>query len=202
MAPEENEAQEFACLEGSCIDIKAGLKNSGTGEAYLALLKVFYESIDKKTEELNQCLEENDFKNYTIKVHALKSSMRIIGAAEPGEEAQRLEDAGKADDQDYIRSHHAPFIEEYAKLKAPLSELFPEEEETDKPTADDALLSEALKKLRQGAESMDCDILETVFKEIEGYTIPEKNAALWEKLKAASDSFDYDGLLSLLDQDH
>ncbi len=202
MAPEENEAQEFACLEGSCIDIKAGLKNSGTGEAYLALLKVFYESIDKKTEELNQCLEENDFKNYTIKVHALKSSMRIIGAAEPGEEAQRLEDAGKADDQDYIRSHHAPFIEEYAKLKAPLSELFPEEEETDKPTADDALLSEALKKLRQGAESMDCDILDKVFEEIKGYSIPEKDAALWEKLKAASDSFDYDGMISLLDQDH
>ncbi|MBQ4270658.1 MAG: response regulator, partial [Clostridiales bacterium] len=72
------------------IDVKAGLANSGSVDAYMPLLKIFYESMDEKAAEIEHLYNDNDINNYTIKVHALKSSARLIGAAEFGEMAQEL----------------------------------------------------------------------------------------------------------------
>ncbi len=77
------------------IDEKTGLKNSGGQLAYKEMLKVFLASIDSTKKELNGYYEAEDWKNYTVRIHALKSSARIIGATAFGEEAQLLENAGK-----------------------------------------------------------------------------------------------------------
>ena len=62
-------------------------------------LQQFYESITKKADEIERMLEEDDFENFTIKVHALKSSARLIGAEALSENARKLEDYGR-----FIRS--------------------------------------------------------------------------------------------------
>ena len=77
----------------------------------MPLLKLFYESLDEKADEIEHFYAEENIKDYTIKVHALKSSARLIGAAGFGEEAQQLEKAGKSEDMEYIRAHHKAFIE-------------------------------------------------------------------------------------------
>ena len=178
---------------------KAGMKNSGDKGAYLGLLKIFYESIDEKTEELNRFYEENDLKNYTIKVHALKSSARIIGAADFGEEAQRLEEAGKAGNTDYIHSHHEGFIKEYAQFKAPLSEVFPEGvSDTDKPEADEELMSAVFEEIKEAAEDMSCERLDIIFDEMEDYRIPDNYKDLFKKLIDATAEYDYKKVLELM----
>lgn len=191
--------EELKTLAGSMIDAKAGIKNSGEKGAYLGLLKIFYESIDEKTEELNRFYEENDLKNYTIKVHALKSSARIIGAADFGEEAQRLEEAGKAGNTDYIHSHHEGFIKEYAQFKAPLSEVFPEGvSDTDKPEADEELMSAVFEEIKEAAEDMSCERLDIIFDEMEDYRIPDNYKDLFKKLIDATAEYDYKKVLELM----
>ena len=81
------------------IDLQIGLENSGSEDAYLALLKLMYESSDVYINELDAFYAAMDLKNYTVKVHALKSSTRIIGAVGAGEKAQFLEYAAKAGDE-------------------------------------------------------------------------------------------------------
>ncbi len=199
----EDEAllQKLAALEESRIDTEAGLKNSGTAESYLALLKTFYESIDDMTELLNGFYEQGNFKNYTIKVHALKSSAKIIGAAAFGEEAQRLEDAGKAENLDYIRKEHAPFMEKFQSFKELLAPLFQKVEDTgNKPKADEALLGRMYAELYAGAQEMDCEKLEAVFDELDSYRIPEEETALYEKLKKAYALYKYDTIQKALDE--
>ena len=204
-AEEETPAEELpaslAALKGSAIDTETGLKNSGAVDAYLALLKVFYESIPDKAEELTRFFNGDDIKNYTIKIHALKSSARIIGAAEFGEKAQQLEDAGKAENVEYIQSNHPAFMEEYEQFKTLLAPVFPKEAEPgDQPEAKDSLIQSALEELKQAAEDMDCDGLERIFKELSDYRIPDGYAELFEQLKKTADQFDYDGILSLLQE--
>jgi len=192
----------LAPLEGQdWIDLSRGLENSGSEEAYLSLLKVFYETVDERADELDKLYAEEDFKMYTIKVHALKSSVRLIGAAAFGEEAQKLENAGKSEDGEYIRSHHPAFMETFRSFKAPLAEVFAEEEEAPsegKPEAAAEQLAKAYKEMRTAADDMDCDRLEAIFAELEDYRIPSEEEELFGQLKRAVAEFDYDTVLTLL----
>ena len=116
--------RELIPLKHLPIDIEAGLTHTVTPDVYLSVLEAFYESIGERAGELNRFYETADWENYTIKVHALKSSARIIGADELGERAQRLENAGQENDIDYIRANHNSFMEEYRAFEEPLSAMF------------------------------------------------------------------------------
>lgn len=185
-------------LSAISIDTDAGLKNSGTMDSYMSLLKIFYESIDEKTEELNRFFKEDDLKNYTIKVHALKSSARIIGAADFGEKAQRLEDAGKADDIGYIRGHHVAFMTDYESFREPLSKVFSGYDDTVRPEADPDIIEGVLEEIKAAAEDMDCERLDSIFEEMSEYSIPQDSAKLYENLKDASDRYEYKKIVELL----
>lgn len=192
---------ELLPLQGQpWLNLAQGIRNSGSSEAYLPLLKIFYESLAEKAAELENLYAQQDWKDYTIKVHALKSSARIIGAAAFGEEAQLLENAGKSGDLDYIRRHHADFLARYRSFKAPLDEVFAAEtaETAERPKADASLLESAYEEMRAAAEEMDCDSLEAVFAEMEEYRIPEQEAQRWAQLKAAAQQFAYDDIVKLL----
>ncbi|MBO4904402.1 MAG: response regulator [Lachnospiraceae bacterium] len=193
--------EELERLRTRSVDIDAGIKNNGSVDSYLSLLGMFYRSVDDNTGELNRLYSENDIKNYIIKVHGLKSLLRIIGATGLGEEAQALEDAGKNDDQNYIRANHDRFIDAFRRLCDDLSYLFTEEEDdgADRPEADTELINRAYDQIRKAADDMDCDRLETVFEEMKAYRIPEDEAELFGKLRAASERFEYATIIELLD---
>ncbi len=191
--------EELTALEGQdAIDVSVGLKNSGTVEAYMPLLKVFFETIDEKAEELDRFAENGDFDGYTIKVHALKSSARIIGATQLGEEAQTLEDAGKSGEYDNIKESHGAFIEKYRSFKDILSGVFPEAGNAGKPEADADLMNGVYEEVLAAAQDMDCDRLDSIFAEMEDYSIPVGEEALYNKLRQAAGNFDYDSIVNLL----
>ncbi|WP_051688716.1 DegV family protein [Butyrivibrio sp. AE2032] len=197
--PEEK--KWYDSLEG--IDGSIAIKNSGSEDAFKTVLRIFYGSIESKYEEIQGYYKEGDFKNYTIKVHALKSSCKLIGAMVTSEKAQLLENAGKEENIDYIRENHESFMEEYLKYKEILGPVFDEgsegkQEIIDKPVADEFLMESVYDGLKEAADSMDCDAVDAVFKEIEGYAIPESEAEKFKALKEKADMFDYDGMLEIL----
>ena len=182
------------------LKLDVGIKNSGSADAYLPLLKIFYESLDEKVAELEGFFAAENWQDYTIKVHALKSSARIIGAIAFGEEAQRLENAGKNGDIAYIRAYHAGFIAKCRSFKAPLSEIFTAQQNDDRPEADQELLQSAYEEIRAAAEEMDCDRLEEIFAEIEDYRITGDDAEKWKRIKTEADQFAYDRIIAILDE--
>ncbi len=188
--------------EQDWIDLSQGVKYNLTGENYLSVLKIFYKSMAGTAEELAGLFTEENWQNYTIKVHALKSSARLIGAEAFGEKAQLLENAGKSGDIGYILAHHREFLEEYQSFRGPLSEVFAEKEpEEGKPEAGSGKMEETFGKIRAAAEDMDDDRLEDIFKEMEAYRIPEAQEELYGKLEDAAEQLDYDAILELLAED-
>lgn len=186
--------------EEAGIDIDAGIRNSGNVKAYLPLLKIFYSSMEEKTEELERFLSEGDIKNYTIKVHALKSSAKIIGAGVFAGRAEALEMAGKSGDLGYIKENNPGFLKEYADFAGPLSGVFEEKkDDKDKPEADEAMMDGVYEELRSAADDMDCEKLQAIFMEMEEYRIRDAHSDLWKKLKEASANYDYDGVMELID---
>ncbi|MBQ1855605.1 MAG: response regulator, partial [Anaerovibrio sp.] len=195
----------LAPLQGQeWIDLAKGISNSGDTEAYLPLLKIFYESLDEDAALLDGFYADGNFKDYTIQVHAMKSSVRLIGATALAEEAQLLENAGKAGDIDYINQHHEGFITTYRSFKEPLSQVFgnDELEEVDDneemPEADSELMDTVFEGIKEAAEANDSDGIMEIFVEIEGYRIPDADAELYHNLQMATEKSDFDAIISLL----
>ena len=87
-------AQETAPEDAFVLDEAAGIRNCGSKEAYEGVKKMFAESAMEKAAEIERYFEEEDWENYTIKVHALKSSALLIGATALSERAAHLEAMG------------------------------------------------------------------------------------------------------------
>ncbi len=193
-----SEKQWYQQIES--IDGDIALKNSGSEASLKTVMKLFYDSIDSKYAELEGFYNSGDWKNYTIKVHALKSSAKLIGAMEFSKKAQLLEDAGKEDRIDYITANHAPFMEEYRGFKALLAEYFPKEDKEDKPEADEYLMQGVYEELRAAADAMDCDRIGEVLKELEDYKIADKHKETYDAICKMAAEYDYDAILEILDK--
>ena len=185
------------------IDVDTGLKNNGTAQAYLSILLMYYRSIESRAEEIEQLYRSNDLKNYTIQVHALKSSSRIVGLMELGEKAQQLESAAKSADVTYVQMHHEEFMNMFLGVKKALSdelEGVEPESAAEKETimADAQTLGRVYNDIRQAAESMDIDGLERILADADRYMFNEKDKARLLKIREAIDNFDYSSVVEIL----
>ncbi len=105
------------------ISIKSGVEYAGAETLFVDTLRFFRANVDKKSAELEQLLNSNNIEDYATKVHALKSSARMIGAKDLSEKARLLEEAGLNGDLDYIKENHDEMLSLYRQYKKILEEL-------------------------------------------------------------------------------
>ena len=201
-APEELEWYQTL----DCLDAEAAIKNSGSEAAFKTVLKIFYDSIPEKNAELENAFSSEDWETYTIKIHALKSSARLVGALELGDKAERLEMAGKEGDISYIREEHAPVMEYYLRYREKLAPYYEEGggsdgDKPDKPMADEFLMEGFYEGFLEAAESMDCDMVEDILKETGDYSIPDSEKDKFALLRERAEKLDYEGMLEILKGD-
>ena len=184
------------------IDTAKGIVNCGSAEDYDVILNIFLESYVSKSGELNSLYEAGDWEDYTVKVHALKSSAFIIGADGLGELAKELEYAGKDGDIDRIRADHEKLMGMYEDIKVQLESLN-EDTAIDsykgiRPIADPALLSEAYAAIEEAAESMDTDAIEETLNELSEYELPADVKTVIDDVREKFNNFDYEGITELI----
>lgn len=97
-----------------CLDIVTAIESAeGDVECFKFLLESFRDTSDKNKADIQGSFNEQDFTNYTIFVHALKSTSKMIGAERLSEQARLLEMAGKKGDIHYIVENHQKVMELY-----------------------------------------------------------------------------------------
>ena len=89
---------------------------SGNKDVYYEILEMFVQDGIEKIEQLNSYVENEDWKNYIIKVHALKSTSLTIGAVMLSEFAKKLELAGKSEDFGIIRKENKKLLNLYNEV--------------------------------------------------------------------------------------
>lgn len=183
------------------IDTETAIKNSGSEAAFKAVLKIFYDSIKDKYAELDNAFSSGDWENYTIKIHALKSSARLVGAIELGDSAEKLEMAGKGDNIQYIKENHGFVMDEYlsyTEMLAPLFEQGSEDDDAGKPLADEFLMESIYEELHNAAEDMNSDMIEEILKEIGEYAIPASEKDKFNLVREKAERLDYDGIIEAI----
>ena len=127
-APAENNTEETTTadqddasggrlhLTKAGIDMEQALAYCGDEEGFREIIAIFHGEGEKRRANLSHYFKEQDWKNYVICVHALKSNAKGIGAGELSEMARELEMAGKENRIDYILEHHEAMMENHDRL--------------------------------------------------------------------------------------
>ncbi len=195
-APAEEEAPAPAAdVDG--IDAAAGMANCGGADTFRSALELFYRSVGAKADEIEGFWHGGDLKNYTVKVHALKSSARTIGAMELSERAKAMEDAGNAGDAAAIDEKTPELLALYRSYLEKLEPLFDGGEDESLPPVDADALAEAYAALAECAEMMDYDMAEMALDSLKGYRLPPEDAKRMDEIRAAAVDLDWERVAAL-----
>ena len=195
------ESDEAPILGYEGLDSAAAVKAIGSVTLYNRIVEEYFKSGEEKYAGIESAYESEDIDDYTIRVHALKSSSRQIGAVGLGAMAEELEDAGKARDMKTIHEKTAPMLEFFRKLLTDLSEYYHEDGAgVEKPAIDNAILEVQLKLLHNACEELDMDAMEAVGSELRRYAYPDSIKDTIDGLLHAIDCVNPEGCDDLIEK--
>ena len=199
-APEaEGDMAPILGFEG--LDSASAIKALGSATLYNRIVEEYFRFGAEKYDSIRKAYETEDYSDYTIRVHALKSSSRQIGAMDLGNLAEELEKAGKANDTETIRKKTDHMLEVYGKLLDDLSVYYPKDAGDDeKPLIGDDVLKEQLRLLRSACEDLDMDAMEAVAGELRKYSYSDDLKDGMERLLHAIDNIDTEECEKLMEE--
>ncbi|MCH5260400.1 MAG: response regulator [Lachnospiraceae bacterium] len=166
------------------INAADGVKYSGSEKLWYKLLGDFYKLIDAKANKLEKCLADGLIKDYTIEVHALKNTARMVGAGQLSEWFHRMEDCGNAGDVETITRETPDLLNELRSYKEVLRP-YGEAGNQNKREATSEELIEILMRMRNAMDGFDLDGVDEAMKELEQLRMPDNCMQLMEQLRVA-----------------
>ena len=132
---EDNCEEIMEKLTEGGIEVSSGLKFcKNDKEFYISILKEFISGYEWKEAELKSYYENKDWENYHIKVHALKSTAKLIGALPLSETALGLEIAAKDENKAYLLLHNDDLFKLYREVKDTISHALNQDDGDDDNT--------------------------------------------------------------------
>ncbi|MBO5551531.1 MAG: response regulator, partial [Lachnospiraceae bacterium] len=182
------------------IDLEEGLIYSGDEATLTEVIRNFSAGIEESADRIGKELEALNIKDYTVHVHALKSSARLIGARELSELALEMENAGHSYQKAIAEGSLDSAAEELALMEGKTAELMAlyrsYKEKLSPVTGGDTggsgqeglpeissgELDEILAGVREFAEAFDMDSVDSAMGMLEGSAIPGDRQELVDRL--------------------
>lgn len=173
------------------IDIEKAIKNSGSKELFIELLGDVYKLMDDKINLVETYLSQENIQNYTIEVHSLKTTCRMIGAISLGEEFFNLEKLGKDNNIEQIKALTPGVLNTFKALK-PYLEPFAIKGPNVNISFDRAEITAILNKLIKAVDDFDLGTAEDAAKQLLSYNCTEELSAQITALDKLVSNLDYD----------
>lgn len=173
------------------LDVQSAMKLLGREELFWSVLKEYYRVIDKKYALIKEYEQKEQWKEYTVEVHGLKSASRQVGANVLAEEAEQMEAAGNRGDAELIHKTTPGMLERYIKYKDILKPYFAKKNtEQGGRQADIKKLGEFFARMENALDNLDTDDMEEVIGDMEKYSYSKEQGEYFEKLKNAVEDID------------
>ena len=176
------------------VDEAEGIKACGSEETYLQVVKDTVDNEKMIVKELNDLIADGDIKNYTIKVHALKNTARMIGATGVSKEALYLEKCGDEGREELIYKKEGELILHFKKVIETLKEKHGLGNENLEPI-DINMFREMVETLVEFVKGFDFDRADQIVAEIKTFKLPGEISESFEKLGNALYNYDADGVI-------
>ncbi|MCR5000445.1 MAG: DegV family EDD domain-containing protein [Lachnospiraceae bacterium] len=178
------------------IDIDAAIENSGTKEAFLSVLKIYYDTYEAKSGEIQRLYDQKDWDGYIIKVHALKSSSRLVGAIQLGDDAEAIELAGKKGDTEYITGRHDGMMNRYRDIIDELTPIFDEDNGLMEIPED--VLEDAYEGLLEFSQTEEYDLVKMALDSVNGYKLSKEDEERFSEIQNCLMKLDWNGIIGII----
>ena len=218
--PSEEAGLEALAQAG--INVKLGFSYCGDKEGFRDIVQMYHSQGAGRNSQLEQLFKEENWKNYAIAAHALKSNSKGIGAEALAELALNLEMAGKENRADYIVEHHEELLKEHNALLHAIEVnpfIYPEghrdaEEEAENSSAeqdtaaespsseetDIGFLTEQMTLLREKLDSLESEGMAEILDRLAKCRCRGKDLKeMAIEIKSKVDDFDFSSASDILD---
>lgn len=183
------------------LDTAYAKKMLGNDKLFRNILNQYYKAIPAKTELIRESKLKEDWKSYTIEVHALKSASKQIGAMELSDMAAELEKAGNEHNVTKIKSDTDALLNKYTEYIDILKPFCEEEkDEVLKDSIGREQLEELFDKMLKAVDNLDADCMEEVVAEMDRYSYMEEQNECLGELKEAVGNLDVDNCSEIIDK--
>lgn len=197
--PQPMTTEPSISIEG--LDTDEAIRMLGSEKLLMEVLKDYYKVIPKKAKLIHEYEQQEDWKNYTIEVHALKSASRQIGAIELSSLAADLEKAGNEKNAELIHQYTDSLLHQYMHYAEILAPYCMKEIDT-VTDADNAISPQMLEQaficMRNAIDELDMDQMDEILQEITPYHYEDWQQNFLEQLKKAAEEYDTDTCESIL----
>ena len=185
------------------LDLDEAVKNIGSYETYSKIVKTFYNTIEKNVTEIEAFYKQKELKSYTILVHALKSSARIIGAKKLSLLAEKLEKAAKENDVDFMEENTEQLLilyKSYGNILKPIAEKKESDSEKASLSKDDFI--SILNEIQDSCQTCDLPIIEEKADILSKHQLPIKDNVQekLDELFAAIENIDFEKIEEVINE--
>lgn len=157
------------CIPGLRTDI--GLKYCGSKEGWHKTIQSFRQTIDSTSHKIEAALREQLFREYTIEVHALKSSALLIGACELSELAKELEAYGREENLTALEEKTPSMLALYRSYKTSLQPYADADCHAKQPVSVQTWIDD-LETMNTCMECFDMDGVDRMMEQLDTYEVP------------------------------
>ncbi len=182
------------------IDTERGLKFCATPETYLDTLTVYAKNVPAFADEIEGFYRAGDVANVAVKVHALKSTSRAVGAEALGALAEKLELAGKAGDAQTLDAELPLLLARYralGKRLSPLLDAAAPEGGALRPISDEEL-RRTYDMIGKLVEEFEHERANVMIEYLLTCRLPDGERQRAERLRHAAENFDWDRIGDIL----
>lgn len=197
----EEASEKIDLPEIAGIDWKIAMEYLSNKETILLTLNEFQKSGYENAKQLRHhyvgiLAEDGEAMSlFEIKVHAVKSNLRMIGATEMSDRAKELEFAAKKSDKEYIAAKTGEFLDDYTDLiiaVGKIPEIVSNNQGSHKLFEKEKVV-DMLEKIMQAMDSFDMETADETMKKLEAYDYPDNLLRYIERLSGMVLNLDNDG---------
>lgn len=185
------------------IDLDVGLRYLDYNlDNYYEMADIYVKTADKIAPSLDDYIANNDCDNFRIKIHAIKSSSKNLGAVKLSEDAQRLETAAKNMDIEKIKGSWPDFKKFWFETVEVLREVCPEKKtneiDENSKIEDNEAVKDLVFRMSKALSEYDLDTAEEMADKLKGYKMSHKKVKLIDDAVLAMGEFNYDEAVEYL----
>jgi signal transduction histidine kinase/ActR/RegA family two-component response regulator/HPt (histidine-containing phosphotransfer) domain-containing protein len=181
------------------LNVDDGLSLCGSVDTYVSTLRSFSRYALEAIREMQVYLDNSEVTPFTIKVHALKSSAKLIGANRLSSLALELEKAGDRNDLEFIGAHVGEVFSLFGDIAGRLEPL-DDDRKGVKGSIDLEDMPELYRHLKEYVNSFNDRAIGSMLASVGEYRLPPSEQERFNSLVRAYDAVDWMKMMEILEE--